>query len=196
MLNKTKMVVLAALLSGTSAFAQTPANPTADDAMKASEAFDMSCNVDQPKSTETVVYEYRSRYDKPTDPVRTKTFFIVTCGAGAYNENSILFRIDSKYEQTGEVPLLVPVALPTPVWNKQNQIMGFSAEIVNPYISYDKATKEFTTFAKGRGIGDAFNSGTYGIQEGQVVLRKYVMDNTFNGRVNPKVIYESKVKLN
>ncbi|CAN5731127.1 hypothetical protein BH10BDE1_BH10BDE1_30360 [soil metagenome] len=189
-MNKTLFaaVLSTVLFSTASAFAQTKTYADAD-VIAATEKFDMTCNEPVNKSVEKIDFKFRYEWDGPTDPERSVTYFIVTCQAGAYNENSVLLRA-SAYDDT-----LTPVGFAVPRLNTAGKIAGFTAEVVTGYLTYDEPTKTLGIYSKSRGIGDLYVSGTYELHEDEVILRGYTIDNVAGDNVEVPPVYENKEPL-
>ncbi len=119
------------------------------------------------------------------------TYYIATCPAGAYNMASVLL-FDDSYDGLKFIPLASPV---TDI--RGRQIQGFTADVVVGDLTYDATKGELTNFSKGRGVGDTSSTGIYRFTpsyDTQVVLSKYLLDVTENGKVDPRTIYDSKIK--
>ena len=192
------------MLSSTLAFADVPVNVPADgpvakkafteaDAITESKKYDMMCNdygdQEAERYVEKVENEYKYSYDTAKDPVRKVEYFIVSCTAGAYNSSSVLLRVNS-YENK-----LDAVALATPRTNAKGTVTGWMADVVQPGMGFDPKTRQLTTWAKGRGIGDMYVLGTYELFEADVVLRKYFIDSEEGDGEAPGLVYESKLPL-
>ncbi len=141
------------------------------DALAAAAKYDMGCNVGIAPTVERISNSFKYSYETPTDPIHTQEYFIVTCSAGAYNENSVLLRI-SPYDTE-----LRAVSFAAPQINNKGKLVGFTADVVTGYLTYDVKTETLTSFTKGRGIGDLYVSGTYQLFETDVILREYTIDN-------------------
>lgn len=189
MLKTFAMTFSAVLLVGSFAFAlegvlPTPAPTTAfgpTDALAEAAKYDMGCNGSMPPTADRISISFKYSYDTPTDPTREQAYWVVTCAAGAYNENSVLLRED--YDG-----VLRPVPLAVPQLNNKGKLVGFTAEIVNGVITFDPKTEMITTFSKGRGVGDLFNSGSYQLFETQVILREYTIDNKPGEQYVPPIV--------
>ncbi len=182
------------MLTSTFAFAASPAKVFTDaDAIAESKKYDMMCNdfdnQEAERYVEKIENEYKFNYEEATAPARKVVYFIVSCTAGAYNSNSVLLRVN---EYEGK---LNAVSLATPRTNAKGEVTGWVADVVQPGLSYDSTTRELTSWAKGRGIGDMYVVGTYELYEADVVLRKYFIDSEEGEGEAPGLVYESKLPL-
>ncbi|WP_421850937.1 DUF1176 domain-containing protein [Oricola sp.] len=136
---------------------------------------------------------YRLEYDRAEDPERTAKLYEVPCFFGAYNFGSVWF-MDKEYDG------LVPLHFAEPVVDvrygdedhailEEMAVIGFgsSPTVVNGL--FDPETREITGFSKWRGLGDAASSGTWTFRNGDFVLTAYSVDPTFDGEINPIVVY-------
>ena len=184
------------LFTGTVAMATSPVvKPLTEiDAIAEAHKYDMGCNEFnteiEPRFAQKIVHKFSYSYDTKSDPERSVEYFVVSCPAGAYNTNSMLFRVD-RYENR-----LAPVALALPRLNTKDQVTGWTADVVLGDLNYEEKTGTLTSFSKGRGIGDLYAMGTYRLFEEDVVLVKYFLDNTEGDGEAPGTVYESKLPLN
>jgi hypothetical protein len=117
------------------------------------------------------------------------TYHAVLCNMAAYNSDGVIY-----YETIvgdGIEPKLMQIHLTEPVLGPRNGIKGYKAMATAPGAGIDEKGM-LTTFMKARGIGDAFTSATYKLEAGEATLVKYVVDNTLDGRINPKTIINIK----
>ena len=156
------------------------------DALTAAAKYDMSCNEGVPPSVQRFGIAFKYSYETPSDPARVQEYFIVTCAAGAYNENSVMLRIND-YDTE-----LRAVSFAAPMINRKGKIVGYTADVVTGYLSFDPKTETVTSFSKGRGIGDLYVSGTYQLVETDVVLREYTIDNVPGDSKVVPPIFKSK----
>lgn len=159
------------------------------DALAAAEKYDMTCNDLSQRTVEHISVSYKLDYETAKDPIREQQYFIVSCLAGAYNDNSVLLRVD--YDDQ-----LRAVSFASPEINRKGKIIGFSADVVTGALSYNAKKQTLTSFSKGRGIGDLYVSGTYQIFETQVILREYTIDNVPGDAKVVPPIYKSTEPMN
>jgi len=158
------------------------------DVIAKAKIYDMNCNDygDGPTIyVEHFVQKFKRVYQDQEEQV---DYFLASCTAGAYNGSSILFMVEQEQ--------LVPIPLSIPLFNAENEVLGFYSSIVHPELLYSEEEKSLVSFAKWRGVGDASSSGIYVFFQGEIILRSYSVDSTYDGEYNPLVIYESKVPLN
>jgi hypothetical protein len=160
-----------------------------NDVKEKAKQFDMGCSEGSGLDVEKISHKYRYSYEKPTDPEHEATFYITSCLSGAYNTASVIF-YDDPYNGLVIVPLSSPLFA-----DKNQKIIGWISETVVGGISYDAKKNLLVSFSKGRGLGDMSTTATYSILENFVVLRKYEYDGTGDGKINPKVVFESKEPL-
>jgi len=188
------------LLAAVTAFAETsqknsPKRKAAseisdNDVLEKAKQFEMGCQEGAPIDLQKFTNKYRYKYETEKNQEHETYFYMVSCLVGAYNTASVLFNNDSLSGSLQIVPLA------TPEYNeKTKKIIGWRSDAVNGGLSYDPKTKLLTSFSKGRGLGDIGTFATYAIFESMVILRKYESDTTMDGKVNPKVIYETKEPL-
>lgn len=151
--------------------------------------YEMGCSEDAPVEVEKFSNKFRYSYETPKDREHEAQFFIVSCLVGAYNSASVLL-YNNPYHGLDVVPLSSPF-----VNEKSSKIIGWIAENVVGRLSYDPKTKTLSSFSKGRGLGDISQLATYAILENNVLLRKYEIDSTPDGKMNQKIIFESKEPL-
>lgn len=116
--------------------------------------------------------------------------FTFVCDVAAYNATAVHYLAD-QYTAPHAISLVVPSASYDEK-TKTATITGFYADTVNPYGSFDPATLTIHTHYKGRGIGDAFETGTYKFENREFMLKKYIVDLTFDQEINPITIIDYK----
>lgn len=157
--------------------------------------FDMACNNFDNKgieyTIEPVTIEYKESYDTAADPIRKVNFYIVSCGAGAYNVGSILLKFDrfTNYEAGGS---LVPLSFATAVTNRKGQILGMRASVTTNGLSFDPKTKLFSTFAKG---GQEYEVSQYAYFSGEVILRRTERGTVTETGEKTTVVYSKTLPL-
>lgn len=157
-----------------------------DQVLKRAEQFNYDhCNENSPFEVSDFIVIQQPEGEPAPLPVR---YFIASCLNGAYNQSSILFRLDR--EQVVQIEPLT-----TPIVSDQNKIIGWTSQMVNDGMTYDENTKLLTTYSKNRGIGDASTTFIYGFYAGQVLLREAKIDKTYDGRINPVTVWRSRVSI-
>lgn len=137
----------------------------------------------------------KSDNGQESDPDTVLVSFV--CGYGAYNEltqwltaehpeyvSSHVFaepELDYELEAGPEPGTDGPV--------KRIGITGWKAtdQLVNA--RWDDEPGAITTYAKWRGIGDAFTTATYSWRDGQFVLTEFAVDPSFDGRQEPVTVF-------
>lgn len=160
-----------------------------DDVKEKAKEYQMGCVEDSDVNVEKISHKYRYSYEKPSDPEHEAVFYIASCLSGAYNTASVIFYNDP-YEGLTVAPLATPLFA-----EKTLKVIGWVSDTVNGGISYDAQKNILVSFSKGRGVGDMSSTATYSILENYVVLRKYEYDGSGDGKINPKVVFESKEPL-
>ena len=120
--------------------------------------------------------------------------YLLPCQRGAYNAVSIAL-LGTEYDG------IVPLAFAEPELDidyaddaserlRSMRVDGFttSGQLVNPVFDAEARTME--TFSKWRGLGDAQSSGLWRFEGGRFVLERYSVDPTFDGEIDPVVVYE------
>jgi hypothetical protein len=131
-----------------------------------------------------------------TDPERKATLHEVFCMSGAYN---VVFVYLLESEEDGIMPLHFAAPGYKPVRESEDyesavlriDVTGFEAEpwLVNS--TFDPATNEIQSASKARGIGDAGSYGRWIFREGRFVLTHFEVDASYDGEINPIVIYDA-----
>lgn len=126
--------------------------------------------------------------DGQTDFVSEGTkyqLFTFVCDVAAYNSTAVYY-LASEYSTPKVLAFAIPI-------NEGKVVKGMVGATVIPYGgTLDPKTLTLTSFFKGRGVGDAFTSGTYKFEKGAMVLKKYIVDDTFDAKINPKTIVDYK----
>lgn len=148
---------------------------------------DMYCGTDITPTVETVKIQFKYSYQEPQDKPQTATYHIVSCLAGAYNVSSVLVADTSEGLQL--------VSFADANINAAGKVAGFTASNVVGDLTYNPKTKIFSTFSKGRGIGDVSLSSSYAFKDGSLVLVEVNYDGTEDEQINPKTIYKNTQAL-
>lgn len=134
--------------------------------------------------------------DAADQAARTFTLHEFFCMAGAYNVVTVYLMTDD-YGETSLVSFAEPSFRVTYEDDDSEKavlrtdVTGFSAvnRLVNAY--FDPETAEMTSFSKWRGVGDASSNGRYRFLDGQFVLTHFEVDASYDGEINPTVIYDA-----
>lgn len=116
--------------------------------------------------------------------------FTFVCNVAAYNISSVTY-----VASTDSAPKVATFAVPQYEYNEQTKklvVTGISATQIIPYGDFDAKTLSISTFHKGRGVGDAFVAGTYRFVNGEFLLKKYDVDATYDGKINPVTVINYK----
>lgn len=147
------------------------------------------------QDTPADVYEIEDRADYEGAPLKRYTLYRFSCDAGAYNliDAWMLAAPDISPE---------PIAFATPAFDvsyadeeqtevEGTSVTGFTAEPTLINSSYDPETRTITSYSKWRGLGDAYESGTWRFERGRFVLIGYEADPTYDGEQTPAAIYSA-----
>ena len=119
----------------------------------------------------------------------------VLCDAGAYNLIT-LYLVEDAYGGLRPLSFAYPMAdivlerpddPESPV--AEVRIGGWAAtgRLVNA--GFDPATLTFSHYSKYRGLGDASETGTWVLTMDETVLRSFEVDGSYDGEINPVVLY-------
>ncbi|WIY54369.1 DUF1176 domain-containing protein [Devosia sp. YIM 151766] len=125
------------------------------------------------------------------------TLIRIFCGAGAYNLQHAYY-IQRQYE--GLTPL--PFAAPSVEAHyaegddidsglESLAVTGMKADLILVNSEFDPETRTITAHALWRGIGDASSTGIWQFKDGDFVLVRYEVDASYDGEVNPELVYEA-----
>jgi hypothetical protein len=157
-------------------------------------AFGTQCsdrdNPDGPPVTDTVYnLSYRESWMDASEPDKEFKLFQMSCYSGPYNFAQVYLTRDEdgqfsaisfaepsadyQYTDDNQVTLKAP-----PV------VTGISATPFLINSEFDEKSQTITSFGKWRGIGDAWDAGTWTFKEGTFYLTKYVVDPTFSANAD------------
>ena len=145
---------------------------------------------------------YDIAYRDWDDKVATYTFYEVLCYGGAYNITSV-FIASNEYMPGGFslINFVEPDANYV-IYDVEDEEFGTKPVLESwslagfystPYLvnaNFDEENKTIGSYAKGRGIGDAFSSNLYSFKNGNWILTKSFADPTFDGEITPITIFE------
>jgi hypothetical protein len=155
------------------------------------------CNMALANQEEPEQHELRFRYSHASegDPDEVMHLFRFFCDRGAYNEIHAYVVTDSR-------GLVAPVDLATPELEIQyedddsekkatdTRIIGFQTERVLINSAFDPQTFTITSYAKWRGVGDAFSAGSWLFRQGKFSLVKYDVDPSYDGEIDPITVLD------
>ncbi len=128
------------------------------------------------------VYEVASVGDVKT----TYQIFELACSHGAYNFNSVYY-VGGEYSGLELVQFVEPT-----VNDSSYAITGYSTVNMLTNSGFEPKTGTMGFFAKGRGLGDCYTSGSYKFQNGRFVLKQYEVDNKCDGHIRGHKIINLK----
>jgi Protein of unknown function (DUF1176) len=139
---------------------------------------------------------YKAEGDAPDQAAQKGTLHEVFCNSGAYNVINVYF-ITLGEEQT--IPLQFATPAFTPVYENDDSekavlridIQGFTATDTLVNATYDAAAGVLMSANKWRGVGDAGTSGTWRFLQGRFVLTHFEVDASYDGEINPTIIYDA-----
>lgn len=119
----------------------------------------------------------------------------VPCGAGAYNR-IFAYWVEDSYGGLRQLAFAMPVVETvmerpddpeSPV--REARVTGWTASTMLVSATFDPATLTFSHTAMARGLGDAFNAGTWQLGLDQAVIQTFDVDASYDGEVNPVKVY-------
>jgi Protein of unknown function (DUF1176) len=137
-----------------------------------------------------VVHRFKFRYDYQTasDPENTYMLFEMFCSMGAYNVSTVFLTMDDS-----KVFSVLSFAQPVGHYDYTDDqqttlkspptVIGFDATNMVTNAAVDDDAQTITSFGKWRGIGDAYDTGTWTFREGAFLLTKYEVDPTFDANL-------------
>ncbi len=192
---------LVALLTPAAALAQAPAD--ADTVLAAARAaYGGACYGLSADAAETGAYtEPPQRWQVTVPPdveglePMTLVVWQVFCDAGAYNL-SYLYWVEGPY--TGLVPLAFPKSVFEVILERPDDFespvrevrpTGWTAtdRLVNA--SFDPATLTFSHYGKWRGLGDAFDGGSWVLRQEGVGILSYEVDASYDDQQTPVTLF-------
>lgn len=123
------------------------------------------------------------------------TLVRVFCGAGAYNIQHAWYWVRS-YD--GLTPLAFAVPSFDVVYENDEidaaleslTVTGLGSALTLTNSDFDPDTLTITSNSFWRGIGDASSSGTWVFDDGAFVLKRYEIDASYDGEINPEVVID------
>lgn len=134
-----------------------------------------------------------TRYDGTVEMVKGRLYEI-TCGIGAYNVSiAYVFARENGFPEEGEI---VAFAAPSYALEYEKNddsytklvsdpaVTGFEARtlLVNP--DFDSDTNTISSYAKWRGLGDAYSVGEWRLEDGVFVLKRYLIDPIYEANLD------------
>jgi hypothetical protein len=139
---------------------------------------------------------YKDDGDAPDQAARKATLHEVFCLSGAYNLVTV-YLITKEDEGTQPVHFAAPAFRAVYEDDDSNKgvlridIKGFSTLKMLVNASFDAQSGQMTHFSKWRGVGDASSSGRWNFFDGEFVLTHFEVDASYDGEINPTVIYDA-----
>lgn len=158
---------------------------------------------DGSEKPETHVINYLETAYEEGRQIQVK-LYIYNCYSGAYNFSS-MFIFENEYneisllsfaEPTYDVIYSPAVEDPATVFYGENvnvdsiTVTGLNATQLLVNASFDPVTQTITNFAKFRGMGDASASGVWAFKNGHFILKRYEVDSSYDGQMNPLVLID------
>ncbi len=154
------------------------------------------------KLVEKYSIKYKNDYSGEYD---TYVFYSVLCMGGAYNMVNMFVEESketvSKYRVINFAEPVIDYTFIKKYSKKLKEkvdhvkkwkLLGFSTKNMLVNSVYEAKTKAIGTFNKGRGLGDANSYSLYKFNKGKWLLVKAADDSTYDGKVNPILIFEAK----
>ena len=139
---------------------------------------------------------YKNEGDAPDQAAKKATLHELFCLSGAYNVVTV-YLLTKEDEGTQPVQFAAP-AFRAIYENDDSEkavlridIGGFTTLNMLVNASFDAQTGTMNHFSKWRGVGDAGSNGTWKFLGGQFVLTHFEVDASYDGEINPSVIYDS-----
>lgn len=140
---------------------------------------------------EAIAVSWKPGWGDASQPEERATLYQIFCGAGAYNASYAY-----GFKPENGALSLVSFAQPTFTVDYADgddfqtelktapKVTGFvtTATLVDSF--YDQDRNTITSFAKWRGMGDAWSSGTWELRDGQFVLTEYEIDPIYEGNLD------------
>jgi hypothetical protein len=143
---------------------------------------------------------YKGPGDPPDQALRKAVLHEVLCLGGAYNFTTVFVLRPEPVD--GEAPVLTPLTFAEPAYTVVYEdddsekavlridLAGFATVSALVNVEFDADTNELTTFSKWRGVGDASSSARYRFIDGRFTLVHHEVDASYDGEMNPLVIYD------
>ena len=156
--------------------------------------FDAEYLPEQPTQSWPLVFIFP--YDPPDQAAVKMTLHEIWCSSGAYNAITV-YLLESEEGDVQTVSFAEPVFDVTYEDDDSEKAvealtvkgMGTTDNLINAI--FDPETYSLTSYAKWRGIGDAFSSGTWRFIEGRFVLTNFEVDASYNGEQDPITAYDA-----
>ena len=142
----------------------------------------------EPASDKRYDISYKYSFDAGDVPESVAHLYRMYCSMGAYNETVVfLLRDDDGNFQT--LSFAQPMASYDYADDNQTKlknppvVTGITASTTLINAEYDPETKTITSSSKWRGMGDAYDQGTYQFIDGVFQLTHYVIDPIYEGNI-------------
>lgn len=142
---------------------------------------------------------YKEEGDAPDQAARKATLHELFCLSGAYNLINV-YLITKQDEGTQPLQFAAPAFRPVYEDDDSDKsvlridLQGFTtlSMLVNP--EFDTSSGTMAHFSKWRGVGDAGSYGRWSFLGGQFVLTHFEVDASYDGEINPTVIYDANAE--
>ena len=138
-------------------------------------------------------FTYQPSWSAEAEP-EDVTLYRIWCMSGAYNVNHAYY-IYRDFEG------LTPVSFAMPAFEAKYEdddsldgalteltVTGMDATMILTNSEFDPETLTITSNSYWRGLGDASSSGTWIFNDGEFSLRRYDIDASYDGEVNPETV--------
>jgi hypothetical protein len=172
---------------------------------KAQGAFGNQCDLEGEFGPDERHRAYELAYKLEGDPadqaLRKAVLHEVFCMSGAYNVATVYLIDDGDGDgETGLKPVFFAMPDFRPVYEDDDydkavlriDVNGFTAEGTLINAGFDAESATMTHFSKWRGIGDASSTGTWRFLGGRFVLTRFEVDASYDGEINPTIIYDAQ----
>lgn len=149
--------------------------------------------IDGPNMPRRYEVHYKPSYASADSPPETAVIYEFFCSAGAYNVQFAYGRfVDDSFEP---LPLSVPsldISYDSQGDTHVNSIkvVGYESYMTATNPEFDAATGTLTSRSHWRGLGDAWSESVWHFQDGGFVLKRYVADASYDGKMDPEITLE------
>ncbi|MHA1158829.1 MAG: DUF1176 domain-containing protein [Alphaproteobacteria bacterium] len=140
---------------------------------------------------------WRSDFQDDSEPDQAGWLVRLYCFSGAYNfiHNWFLVPVDGDavqlaFAQPSFTVRYVDDSAQSDV--REIAVNGMVAELELTNSDFDESAQRISMFRKWRGLGDASSSGSWAFTGGSPILKHFKVDGSFNGKIDPLVIYAAE----
>lgn len=134
---------------------------------------------------------YKSKYAATNDGTETAVIYQFFCSSGAYNRRFVYLKqgdehfsalsfatpeLEIKYENSQEEKV------------SSIEIVGYTSYSSVTNSAFDLTNSTLTEQSYWRGLGDAYQKTTYLFSEGQFVLKRFEVDASYDGQLEPQLV--------